>query len=118
MYSAKVIGSNDLANPRVMRGEHATHWMIARDYIDEVGASWDGPGVVAHEGYKHWFCDDEIATAARLRGVFQMALAAEIEHLHPITGKRETDEVYQRNDRHATADRMVFERRLKKYARG
>jgi hypothetical protein len=112
-YGGKVIGSNDLANPRVMRGEHATHWMIARDYIDEQGASWDGPGVVAHEGYRHWFVDDEIVTVARQRGVFQSALAARIEHLHPITGKVASDEVYEKNDKYAAQDRDLFEKRVK-----
>lgn len=113
LYGAKVVGSNDLANPRVLRGEHATHWMIARDYIDEVGASWDGPGVIAHEGYHHWFVDDEIVTAARGRGVFQMALGAKIEHIHPITGKVATDEVYEANDAHAAVDKLLFERRAR-----
>jgi glycosyltransferase involved in cell wall biosynthesis len=113
IYDAKVIGSNDLANSRVMAGEHATHWMIARDYIDGQGASWDGPGVVTHEGYKHWFCDDEIVAVAKQRGVFQMALGAVIEHLHPITGLVPTDEVYEQNDRYAARDKIRFERRVK-----
>lgn len=112
LYGAKVVGSNDLANPRVMRGEHATHWMIARDYVEEVGASWDGPGVVAHEGYRHWFCDDEIVTAAKQRGVFQAALGAFVEHYHPLTGKAETDAVYERNDKYAAQDRDLFRKRF------
>ena len=105
-----------MANPRVIRGEHATHWMISRDYVDEVGASWDGPGVVAHEGYRHWYVDDEIVLAAKQRGVFQSALGARIEHLHPITGKVPTDEVYENNDRYASQDRDLFTNRVKKYA--
>jgi glycosyltransferase involved in cell wall biosynthesis len=113
LHGAKVVGSNDLANPRVVRGEHATHWMIDRSYIDEVGASWDGPGIVAHEGYRHWFVDDEIVAAAKQRGVFQMALGAKIEHLHPIAGKADTDEVYEKNDKYAAQDRDLFEKRLK-----
>lgn len=113
LYDGKVIGSNDLANPRVMRGEHATHWMLSREYVDTVGASWDGPGVVCHEGYKHWFCDDEIVTAAKQRGVFQPALGAVIEHLHPITGLVETDDVYTRNDKYANADMLLFKKRFK-----
>lgn len=56
-FDGKVIGTNDLGNPRVMNGDHATHLLIARDYIDEQGASWDGPGVVCHEGYRHWYCN-------------------------------------------------------------
>jgi hypothetical protein len=115
LYGAKVVGSNDLANPRVVAGDHATHWMIARDYIDDVGASWDGPGVVAHEGYRHWFTDDEIVAAAKQRGVFQVALGSIVEHLHPMTGKSEVDEVYTRSDSFADEDRKTFERRVREF---
>jgi hypothetical protein len=113
LYKAKVVGSNDLANQRVMRGEHATHWMLSRDYIETSGASWDGPGTLAHEGYKHWFVDDEIVAKAKAEGVFQVALGAVIAHLHPITGLVETDKVYRRNDQHAERDRIHFKKRLK-----
>jgi hypothetical protein len=98
-----------------MAGDHATHWMISRDYIDTVGASWDGPGVVAHEGYRHWFTDDEIVVAAKQRGVFQMALGSVVEHLHPMTGKSEIDEVYTRSDSFADEDRKTFERRVREF---
>jgi hypothetical protein len=116
-YGAKVVGSNDLANPRVVRGEHATHWMVARDYIAEVGASWDGPGVWAHEGYRHNFVDDEIVSAAIQRGVFQVALGSIVEHFHPMTGKAETDDVYEECQKHFMADARLFEKRLKQAAR-
>lgn len=111
-YNADVIGTNDLANPRVMRGEHATHPLIRRSYIDKHGSSWDGPGVVAHEGYRHNFVDDEIVTVAKARGVFQPALAAEVEHRHPIAGA-DTDEVYSLGARSFEQDRKVFERRVR-----
>lgn len=113
LYGAKVVGSNDLANPRVVAGDHATHWMVSRDYIDSEGASWDGPGVFAHEGYRHWFVDDEIVTAAKQRGVFQVALGSVVEHFHPIAGKAEVDETYKKNDKYATQDRGLFVNRLK-----
>lgn len=112
LYGAKVVGSNDLANARVMAGDHATHWLIARDYIEEVGASWDGPGVVCHEGYRHWFCDDEIVAAAKQRGVFQVALGSFVEHFHPIAGKADIDDVYRRNDKYAAQDRDLFRKRF------
>ena len=58
-----------MSNPRVISGEHGTHLLIRRSYIDEVGASWgtDGkgtPGEVCHDGYTHMYVDDEIVTAA------------------------------------------------------
>jgi hypothetical protein len=111
-YSAKVVGTNDLLNPRVTRGEHATHMLIRRDYINELGASWDGPGIVAHEGYRHWFVDDEIVTAAKQRGVFQMSLASEVEHTHPINNGAEMDEVYAKGMEHTEEDKKLFESRF------
>ncbi len=113
---AAVVGANDLANARVMRGEHATHMLIARSYIDEYGASWDGPGIVTHEGYGHWFVDDEIVACAKQRGTFTVALASKVEHLHPIVGKAEPDEVYELGQQHAEQDRKVFEARRVKFA--
>jgi GT2 family glycosyltransferase len=101
-YGADVVGTNDLLNPRVIRGEHATHPLIRRSYVDRVGASWDGPGAVCHEGYRHWFVDDEIVMAAQLRGVFQAALGSHVEHLHRGGEPEGVDE-----------DRDLFQRRLR-----
>lgn len=111
-FAAKVIGTNDLGNDRVLAGEHATHLLIARDYVDEHGASWDGPGVVCHEGYRHWYVDDEIVTVARQRGVWQMALGSKVEHLHPFHGKAAMDDVYRLGQSYADADRDLFETRV------
>jgi hypothetical protein len=109
---ASVIGTNDLHNPRVTSGQHATHLLIRRSYVDEVGASWDGPKVVAHEGYGHWYVDDEIVTAAKQRGVWAFAKHARIEHLHPLWGLAENDEVYRLGQSHAETDRALFEARV------
>jgi len=108
-----VVGTNDLGNPRVTSGEHATHMLIRRSHVDKVGASWDGPGVVAHEGYRHWFVDDEIVAAAKQRGVWAMALGSIVEHLHPAWGKGEQDETYRLGQSHAAKDQATFEKRLK-----
>lgn len=113
VLEASVVGTNDLGNPRVMSGDHATHLLVRRSYVDEVGASWDGPGVVAHEGYRHWYVDDELVTAAKQRGVWQMSLGSVVEHLHPIWGKADSDEVYATGQASAEADRKVFLARLK-----
>jgi hypothetical protein len=110
-----VVATNDLGNPRVVAGEHATHPLIRRAYVDEVGASWDGPGVVAHEGYRHWFVDDEIVTAAKQRGVFTAALASRVEHLHYLWGKGDADEVTELGQSHTDHDRALWERRRATY---
>jgi hypothetical protein len=109
---AKVIGTNDLGNARVMAGDHATHMMIARDYIDEQGASWDGPGVVCHEGYRHWFVDDEIVQAAKQRKVWRPSLGAIVEHMHPYWGKADNDDTYRKGEFRMEKDRILFEKRL------
>ena len=109
---AKVVGTNDLGNDRVMSGDHATHMLIARDYIDEQGASWDGPGVICHEGYRHWFVDDELVTAAKQRNVWAPALGSIVEHLHPAWGKADTDDTYVRGQRYAERDQRTFQKRL------
>lgn len=105
---AAVVGTNDLANPRVMAGEHGTHLLISRDYVAEQGASWDGPGVVCHEGYGHWYVDDEIVTAAKRRGVWASALGSVVEHLHPIAGKAPDDATYARGRSRAQDDQVLF----------
>lgn len=112
-YGANVIATNDMCNPRVTRGEHATHPLIKRSYIAEVGASWDGPGVVCHEGYSHWYVDDEITQAAIARGTFQAALGSQVEHMHPMIGKAEDDDVYRLGVKNAEQDGKLFARRLR-----
>jgi hypothetical protein len=111
-----VVGTNDLGNPRVTSGEHATHLLVRRSYVDEQGASWDGPGILAHESYRHWFVDDELVAVAKQRGVWAMALGSVVEHLHPAWGKAPMDEVYELGASHANADRRRFEERLAAHA--
>lgn len=111
-----VVGTNDLGNPRVINGEHATHLLIRRAHVDRVGASWDGPGIVCHEGYRHWFVDDEIVTAARQRGVFAMALGSIVEHLHPAWSKGEHDDTYDLGQAAMESDGALFDKRSAEHA--
>lgn len=110
-----VVGTNDLGNPRVLAGEHATHLLVRRKYVAGMGASWDGPGVVAHEGYRHWAVDDEIVTTAKARGVWTPCLDAVVEHLHPYLNKGEMDEVYKLGEANAQADVALFRSRVQEY---
>lgn len=110
---AHVIGTNDLHNPRVVAGEHATHLLVRRAYVDERGASWDGPKVVCHEAYRHNFVDDEIVRVAQQRGVWAMAKDAKVEHLHPAWGGAESDDVYALGMSSFDADRDRFLERVK-----
>lgn len=108
---ANVIGTNDLGNPRVIAGDHATHMAIRRSYVDEVGASWDGPGIVCSD-YKHWFVDDEIVTAAKQRQTWAPCLRSVVEHRHPYWGKANTDDVYKLGAAATKADQKRFQQRL------
>lgn len=107
-----VVGTNDLGNPRVVAGEHATHFLVRRSYVDEKGGSWDGPGVLCHEGYRHWYVDDEIVTTAKQRGAWAMAIDSHVEHLHPAWGKGEPDAIYDLGISFSEQDRVLFEARL------
>lgn len=111
-----VVGTNDLGNPRVIAGEHGTHLLIRRSYVAQHGASWDGPGVVCHEGYRHMYVDDEVVTVAQQRGVWISARNAVVEHLHPAWGKGDDDPVYVLGRSHMEQDRERFEKRMSGYA--
>lgn len=77
-----VVGTNDLGSPRVLAGEHATHFLITRTYIDRHGTI-DVPGQVMHEGYPHEYVDDEVVGTARMRDAWMFAADSHVEHLHP-----------------------------------
>jgi hypothetical protein len=110
-----VIGTNDLGNQVVQAGEHATHMFIRRTYIDNTGASWDGPGIVCHEGYRHWFVDNEIVTAAKQVDAWAPCLLSHVEHLHPLFNKGVGDEVYRIGQDAAEADRELWYQRFNFY---
>jgi hypothetical protein len=110
-----VVGSNDLGNPAVLAGDHATHMFISRDYVEKRGASWDGPGVVAHEGYRHWFVDNEIVTAAKRRGEWAPCLASHVEHMHPYFRKGQLDDVYRVAETAAGLDQVLWQARAAKF---
>jgi hypothetical protein len=109
---ADVVGTNDLGNPAVIAGRHATHMLLRNDYVREVGGSWDGPGIVCHEGYRHNFVDNEIVEAARQRGVWAPSLGAIVEHLHPAWNKNTPDDVYALGNESYESDRELFVSRL------
>ena len=113
--SASVVGTNDLGNPRTMAGEHATHMLFRRTYIDTHGGSFDNPGAIMHEGYRHWFADDEIVLAAKQRNAWAPCLDSVVEHLHPGFGKGQHDDVYSQGSRSEQADRAQFDWRVEQF---
>lgn len=105
-----VVGTQDLANRRVLRGEHSTHPLVARWYIDQAGTV-DERGKALHEGYLHEFVDDEFIETAKAREVFAFCDQAVIEHLHPAVGKAPLDDLYRDEPRRMTQGRVLYSRR-------
>jgi hypothetical protein len=113
---ARVVGTNDLGNPRVLRGQHATHSLVRRDYILDRG-TWDEPGSLLHEGYAHNFCDDEMILTARQRREFVFAHHAHVEHMHPNWRKGAPDRTYEIGMERFRQDRVLFNQRRHKFRR-
>ena len=111
----RVIGTND--GGLQARGETSPHPLIAREYVDEVGASWDGPGVVCHEGYRHNYVDREIVAAAQSRGVYAFAREALVRHLHHGAGISEVDSTYELGTRFLQEDKATWQRRQMEHRR-
>jgi len=105
-----VVATNDLCNPRTMRGELATHPLVTRDYV-ELGTI-DEPGKLMHESYPHEYADAELTETAKHRKAFAYAPNAIVEHLHPDAGKAPTDALYAaRPERMRTGQRIFRTRR-------
>lgn len=77
----QVVGTNDLANPRVMRGDHATHFLVTRGYAEL--PLIDGEPGPLFEGYAHEYVDDEFLGTAQKRGVYAFAADSHVRHYHP-----------------------------------
>ena len=107
---ADVVGTQDLCNPAVIRGEHATHFLVMRDYVELLGTI-DEAGKILHEGYEHEYVDNELIETAKARGVYAFANDAVVEHLHPLVGKAPTDELYDRMPARMKTGKAVYDKR-------
>lgn len=114
-HGAGVIGTNDLGNTNVMRGDFSTHPLVRRAYIDEHGTI-DERGKVLHEGYDHNYPDRELAETAKFRGQWAFCRSAHVEHLHPHWRKGTNDATYVKGMRQFNRDRLLFDRRSRLWA--
>lgn len=105
-----VVGTQDLCNPRVIAGQHATHFLVARWYVEECGTI-DEPGKLLHEGYPHEYTDDELIGTARKRGAWAFAADSVVEHLHPLAGKAPNEGLYLDARRRLAQGRPIYNRR-------
>lgn len=108
-----VVGTNDLGNARVMRGQHATHSLVARWYADL--GTIDGEGIYC-ENYTHQFVDDELVATAKFRGAWAFASGSKVEHMHPFVRgtsgpKGQMDATYRKGLSQTRQDGQLFKRR-------
>jgi hypothetical protein len=109
--AAGVVGTQDLApTERARSGEHSTHCLVRRRYVDELGTV-DEPGKILHEGYPHEYVDDELVETAKARGAWRFAAGSVVEHLHPSWGKAPRDPIYNQQRRRMAEGRRVYVRR-------
>jgi hypothetical protein len=101
-----VIGTNDLGNPTVIAGRHATHSLVHRSYIEY--GTIDEEDKLLHEGYDHNWVDTEFIETAMMRDCFTFAFDSHVEHLHPFWKKGVTDVIYKRGQRDYHRDQRLF----------
>lgn len=105
-----VVGTQDLApTDRARTGQHATHFLVAREYVDR--GTIDEPGKLLHEGYPHEYVDDEFVGTAKKRKAWAFAADSIVEHLHPSWGKAPRDPLYDAQRQRMSAGRAVLRRR-------
>jgi hypothetical protein len=113
-----VVGTNDDGNPLVIRGEHATHFLVTRAYADTHGTV-DSPGAVFTEVYPHEFCDNELIGTARYRGAYAAALDSHVTHLHPhwFPDTVLSDASYDAQPERMRVGRAIYHQRYQRWGR-
>lgn len=111
-HQVSVISVNDRGNSLVRKGLLAVHSLLRRSYIEEQGASLDGPGIIYHEGYSHNFVDCELSVLARARGEFVFARNSIVQHMHPGFRRSPSDSTYEVGFRDFYSDQALFCERM------
>ena len=96
----QVIGTNDLLNPFVAQGLHATHYLVDRRYSDEHGG--------LPEEFDHQYTDTFYIGWAKARVRFRPCLDAVVEHMHVSVGKNQPDATDERAHRRENEDRALY----------
>lgn len=112
-----VIGTNDLYNPRVKRGQSSTHPFVRKTYLNRWGGTFDNTGYLFSTTYDHQYVDDEFAQTAQMRHEWVFAREAIVEHLHPYFRKSPMDGTYEKALRATSADFQLFSRRVRQMRR-
>lgn len=108
-----VVGTADLLNPYVTAGMHATHYLINRVYLDEIGGVVDeGPSSFLNEAYTHNYTDTEFIGTAKARARFQPCFDSVVEHLHALSGRGAApDATTEKSYAHAHQDSALYDSR-------
>jgi hypothetical protein len=109
-----IVGTNDQANRRTMRGQHSTHMLVRRAYIEEHSGVMDEPNTVVCEEYPHEYADDELVQTAMARGAYAHAFDSIVKHFHPIVGGlAEDDDTYRLGRSQTRLGHYIFRHRQK-----
>ncbi len=111
---AQVVGVNDGIRRRRGRRDHATHFLMTREYALQPAID-GGPGPLS-EAYDHSFVDDELIATATRRGVYAYAPHAVVEHRHWMNDTAPDDDTYRRGRANFHADREMFAERSRLWA--
>lgn len=103
------VGTNDLHNPDVLSGTHATHYLVTREYANL--GTIDDSSILLHEGYIHNYTDTEAVATAKFRGQYTPCLESRIEHLHWVWGLAQHDQTYEKGTTTVGQDQQLFNSR-------
>ena len=107
--TTQIVGVNDLCSERVQLGNHATHFLVTREYaLLPLLDGQEGPFSTA---YHHWYCDDELVATAKHHDAIAFATDSIVEHYHPQADKAEDDSTYVLGRSRKHEDRRMFQKR-------
>lgn len=111
---AQVIGTNDRLNPYVASGLHATHYLVAREYVDVYGSGVidSREPILLYEGYKHNYTDTEFIATAKMRSRFRPCLDSIVAHQHHTTGLIYVDDTYEKSMSTMSDDAHTYRSRI------
>jgi hypothetical protein len=106
-----VVGTNDLREPDVIRGEFSTHSFIRTRYASLGFCTIDNDPNKLFGPYRHNHADRELVELAKARGMFLPQLDCIVKHEPPGGKSREAKNGSTRDARNAD-DRLLAQRRV------
>lgn len=114
-FDVGIVGTNDMANPSVVRGLHSTHPVVCRGYVDMYGTI-DNQALMLPDCYWHNWVDCELVETAKARGCWAFAPDARVPHVNPIWRTAPMDETYRLGQEHYHEDAALFRERQRLWA--